>query len=166
MIQAFNDRTENVCACSPRHRSASCRSWHQGEASMLLHRSLQIGLLGLTLATMSSNAFAQTPIGPTERQPTAAQAAQQDRMRSCNIDAGTRNLAGDARRTFMRECLAGRSAPTRPQPNAAQTAQRERMTSCNAEASTRNFAIDARRSFMSDCLAGRTPLPATPAPRR
>ena len=92
-----------------------------------------------------------------QRQPSAAQMAQQERMRTCNAEAGTRHLEGDARRAFMSECLAGRMPPAAgSQPSAAQAAQQERMRSCNAEAGTRNLAGDARRSFMSDCLAGRT----------
>ncbi len=35
----------------------------------------------------------------------AAQKAQQNRMTSCNADAGKQNLKGDARKTFMSNCL-------------------------------------------------------------
>jgi hypothetical protein len=105
--------------------------------------------------------------GTTQHQPSPAQAAQQERMRTCNAEAGNRKLAGDDRRGFMSECLAGRMPPADRQPSAAQQAQQDRMRSCNAEAGTRNLAGDARRSFMSDCLAGRTAsgsgtAPATP----
>jgi hypothetical protein len=41
------------------------------------------------------------------RQPSEAQAAQQQRMRQCNTDARTNNLSGDARKEFMRRCLSG-----------------------------------------------------------
>lgn len=46
------------------------------------------------------------------RQPTEAQAAQQQRMRQCNTDARTNNLTGDARKEFMRRCLSGHSGGT------------------------------------------------------
>jgi len=32
---------------------------------------------------------------------------QQDKMTMCNKDAGAKNLAGDARKKFMSECLSG-----------------------------------------------------------
>ena len=117
----------------------------------------------LLLFGPSAGLLAQgTTEAPAQRQPSAAQATQQERMRSCNAEAGTRSLAGDARRSFMSECLAGRM-PAAPdhQPSAAQAAQQDRMRSCNAEAGTRSLAADARRTFMSDCLAGR----ATATPR-
>jgi hypothetical protein len=44
-------------------------------------------------------------------------------MRACNADAGARNLAGDARRGFMSDCLAGRPPPAGGRPSAAQAAQ-------------------------------------------
>ena len=40
-------------------------------------------------------------------QSAAAPATQQDRMRSCNAEAGTKKLAGDQRRSFMSACLSG-----------------------------------------------------------
>lgn len=49
------------------------------------------------------------------RQPSAAQAAQQDRMRRCNAQATERGLRGDARRGFMRTCLSGRDTPAAAQ---------------------------------------------------
>ncbi|HZH47153.1 MAG TPA: PsiF family protein [Roseococcus sp.] len=39
------------------------------------------------------------------REPTPAQHAQQQKMRACNADARTRELRGDPRKAFMRECL-------------------------------------------------------------
>jgi hypothetical protein len=137
--------------------------------------------LGLPLAGMaqtasgtapgaaSGTAPAPAPASPTPRQPSAAQAAQQERMRDCNAEAGKRSLAGGARRPFMSECLAGRmppapaAQPSAAQPSAAQAAQRERMTSYNAEAGTRKLAAEPRRSFMRDCLAGGAPA-SSPSP--
>ena len=40
-----------------------------------------------------------------KRQPTAAQTAQQNKMKACNAEAGKKGLKGDERRTFMSECL-------------------------------------------------------------
>lgn len=44
---------------------------------------------------------------PQARQPTPAQAAQQQRMRDCNAEARRRNLSGTERSAFMRPCLSG-----------------------------------------------------------
>ncbi len=116
----------------------------------------------LPTASAQGTASAQEP----HRQPSAAQAAQQERMKSCNAGAGARHLGGDARRTFMGDCLAGRTQPAAAgdRPSPAQAAQRERMTSCNAAANTRSLAGGARRSFISECLSGRGA--AAPAPSR
>jgi hypothetical protein len=95
----------------------------------------------------------------TPGSPTPAQAAQQERMRACNADAGARNLTGETRQRFMSDCLAGRVTPgaagAAGGPSSAQAAQQDRMRTCNAEAGTRNLAGEARQRFMSDCLAGR-----------
>jgi psiF repeat len=65
------------------------------------------GLLASTI-TLGVSAAALAQGSPSAgNQPSPAQAAQQERMRTCNADAGTRNLAGDARRSFMSDCLAG-----------------------------------------------------------
>jgi len=41
-------------------------------------------------------------------QPTAAALTpQQQKMKSCNADATAKGLKGDARKTFMSECLKG-----------------------------------------------------------
>jgi len=41
------------------------------------------------------------------KQPSAAQAAQQQKMTDCNKEASARNLKGDERKTFMSSCLNG-----------------------------------------------------------
>ncbi len=86
--------------------------------------------------------------GAAQAQPSAAQLAQQERMKSCNTTAGDQKLAGDARKTFMSDCLAGKtSAPV-------VNSQQEKMKSCNAQAGTQKLAGDARKTFMSTCLKG------------
>jgi hypothetical protein len=42
-----------------------------------------------------------------KRQPTAAQTAQQAKMKTCNAEAGKKGLKGDERRAFMSACLKG-----------------------------------------------------------
>lgn len=113
---------------------------------------------GNTTGNTTGNTVGNTSGNATQRQPTPAQAAQQERMTNCNAEARTRNLSGEPRQGFMRECLAGRMPPAAPaagQPSAAQQAQQNRMRECNATAGTRNLAGDARQAFMRECLAGR-----------
>jgi hypothetical protein len=74
---------------------------------------------------------------------------QQQRMKDCNATAGQRKLSGDARKTFMSECLSG-DAPS----GAATTSQQDKMKTCNAQASKQQLKGDARQQFMSSCLKG------------
>ena len=53
-----------------------------------------------------------TALPAQAREPSPAQQAQHQRMRSCNADARTRELRGDPRKSFMRQCLRRRSEPT------------------------------------------------------
>jgi hypothetical protein len=77
----------------------------------------------------------------------AAGNAQQDRMKSCNADASKKSLQGDARKAFMKDCLAAK-------PAAATNTQQQRMKQCNADATARKLAGDARKDFMRTCLSG------------
>ena len=43
--------------------------------------------------------------GPEKKAPSPAQAAQQQKMKSCNADAGKKALKGDERKKFMSQCL-------------------------------------------------------------
>lgn len=74
---------------------------------------------------------------------------QQQRMKDCNATAGQRKLSGDARKTFMSECLSGHEPS-----GAATTSQQDKMKSCNAQASKQQLKGDARQQFMSSCLKG------------
>ncbi|WCS28831.1 PsiF family protein (plasmid) [Methylobacterium sp. NMS14P] len=82
--------------------------------------------------------------------PSAAQTAQRDRMKSCNVDAGTQRLSGAARKSFMADCLAGKSAA----PAKELTPQQAKMKNCNADASAKSLKGTERKAFMSTCLKG------------
>ncbi len=102
-------------------------------------------LTALILVALSVPANAQT------QAPSAAQAAQRERMTSCNADAGTRKLAGDARKSFMSDCLAGKATAS---PDKELTPQQAKMKSCNADASAKSLKGADRKTFMSTCLKG------------
>jgi len=78
---------------------------------------------------------------PAKKAPTA----QQQKMTACNAEAKTKDLKGDERKAFMKECLSTKKAAT----------QQDKMRSCNADAKTKNLAGDARKAFMKECLSGK-----------
>jgi DNA repair ATPase RecN len=90
--------------------------------------------------------FTTLPLVPASAQ---NQTAQQERMKACNTQASNQKLAGDARRSFMSECLSGKTIAEKPA-----TAQQQKMKDCNATASQQNLSGDKRKSFMSTCLKG------------
>ncbi|HZU87898.1 MAG TPA: PsiF family protein [Stellaceae bacterium] len=96
-------------------------------------RVVLAGCLGAAIAVVP--ALAQQP-----RAPTPAQAAQQERMKSCNADASRRNFNGAARQSFMRACLAGKMTPT------------TLMRVCNAQAAQDKLRSDARKTYVGSCL--------------
>jgi len=76
--------------------------------------------------------------------PALAETAQQQKMQSCNTEAGAKELTGDARKKFMSECLKKDSG----------NAQQQRMRACNAQAKAKSLSGDARKQFMQSCLSG------------
>ncbi|MBE7196896.1 MAG: phosphate-starvation-inducible protein PsiF [Parafilimonas terrae] len=104
-----------------------------------------------TLAFASALVLACTlPAAAQSPAPSAAQTAQRDRMKSCNVDAGTQKLTGAARKDFMADCLAGKTAA----PAKDLTPQQAKMKSCNADASAKSLKGAERKAFMSTCLKG------------
>ncbi|HXC11323.1 MAG TPA: PsiF family protein [Stellaceae bacterium] len=79
--------------------------------------------------------------------PALAQNSQQALMKTCNTEATTQKLAGEARKTFMSDCLSAKSAKTL-------SPQQQKMTKCNTQASSQKLTGDARKKFMSTCLKG------------
>lgn len=82
-----------------------------------------------------------------------ADSAQQNLMKTCNEDAGKKNLSGDVRKAYMKACLSG-DAAAKPAAAGA-TPQQQRMKDCNAEASSKAIKGDARKAFMSSCLSNK-----------
>ena len=74
---------------------------------------------------------------------------QQQRMKDCNATSAQRKLSGDARKTFMSQCLSG-DTPS----GAATTSQQDKMKACNTQANKQQLKGDARQNFMSSCLRG------------
>jgi competence protein ComGC len=75
---------------------------------------------------------------------------QQQKMTSCNADAKTKALTGDARKDFMKTCLSASSSA----PAATGNSQQQKMKTCNADATTKGLKGDDRKAFMKSCLSG------------
>lgn len=78
-----------------------------------------------------------------------AATTQQNKMKVCNADATAKNLTGDARTTFMSNCL---KATTPAATTPAATTQQQKMKDCNTVATNQSLTGDARKNFMSTCL--------------
>lgn len=66
---------------------------------------------------------------------------QQEKMKTCNADAKTKELKGDERKAFMSDCLkAGNS-------------QQNKMKTCNADPQAKTLKGEERKAFMSKCLS-------------
>ncbi|HEY7580842.1 MAG TPA: PsiF family protein [Acetobacteraceae bacterium] len=86
-------------------------------------------------------ALAGTPaLAQNAKPPTPAQAQQQQRMASCNAEAGERNLSGDARKSYMSACLGGKMNQT------------TLMKVCNNQATQDKLSSEARKTYLGTCL--------------
>ncbi|MBX9818018.1 MAG: phosphate starvation-inducible protein PsiF [Burkholderiaceae bacterium] len=100
-----------------------------------------ISLVALGLALAVGGAHAAEDKAPT---------AQQNKMKTCNADAKTKELKGDERKKFMSECLSAKPAAAE-----AGTSQQSKMKTCNADAKTKELKGDERKKFMSECLSAK-----------
>ncbi|WP_334157124.1 PsiF family protein [Oryzomicrobium sp.] len=98
--------------------------------------------VALTFATLAAG----SALAADEKKPTP----QQERMKSCNKEAGDKALKGDERKKFMSSCLKGETAAE----DSKATPQQEKMKSCNKEAGDKALKGDERKKFMSSCLKG------------
>jgi len=95
----------------------------------MLERILIAALLAAPLCAVAADDKAKTP--------------QQEKMTSCNKEAGDKGLKGDDRKKFMSECL-----------SKGKMSQQEKMKACNKEAGDKALKGDDRKKFMSECLKG------------
>jgi hypothetical protein len=94
----------------------------------------QIPLLaGIALVLAATHAHALTP--------------QQEKMKTCNAEAGAKGLKGADRQSFMKTCLAAQPA------GAPLTPQQQKMKTCNADAAAKGLSGEGRKKFMSGCLS-------------
>jgi hypothetical protein len=77
--------------------------------------------------------------------------AQQEKMKTCNADATSKQLKGDERKAYMKTCLG--SSGTADQKKEL-TPQQQKMSSCSKDAKAKGLKGDERKTFMSTCLKG------------
>lgn len=68
------------------------------------------------------------------------------KQQSCARQADARNLEGDERKAFLKECRATNRSPK-------VLAQQEKMRNCNRTAGERKLTGDERKKFMKECLS-------------
>jgi hypothetical protein len=96
-------------------------------------RLLFAALLAAPLCVLAAEGTAETK----------AKTPQQEKMTSCNKEAGDKGMKGDERKKFMSQCL-----------SAAKMSQQEKMKACNKEAGENALKGEERKKFMSECLKG------------
>lgn len=79
--------------------------------------------------------------------PALGATAQQEKMKTCNADAATRQLQGPERQDFMKSCLSAQKSSLTP--------QQQKMSTCSKDAAAQHLTGDARKQFMSTCLKGK-----------
>ncbi|MBG0524217.1 phosphate starvation-inducible protein PsiF [Enterobacter cloacae] len=99
--------------------------------------TILVGLLSSVFMMASANAAEKT-LTP-----------QQQRMTTCNQQATAKALKGDARKTYMSDCL--KNGASKPDEKSL-TPQQQKMRECNAKATEQMLKGDDRSKFMSACL--------------
>lgn len=116
-----------------------------------------IATLGFALGILAMPMLAQAQAQATP---------QQSRMAQCNKEATGKT--GEARKTFMKECLASKPAaaeaakPAAKEPAKAEkkaaaegkklSPQQEKMSFCSKDAKAKGLKGEERKKFMSECL--------------
>jgi hypothetical protein len=105
-----------------------------------MRRATWLLTIGAALAILA----AQAPLAQADEN------SQQMKMSSCNADATSKGLSGDARKTYMQKCLSHASTTSSTKTNS----QQEKMKTCNADAGAKGLKGDDRSAFMKTCLSG------------
>jgi hypothetical protein len=101
---------------------------------------LTISALALALAALASPVFAASHAASApmaEKKPTA----QQNKMGTCNKEAGEKKLEKEARSAFMKDCLSAKPAAAAASP------------ACEKSAAEKKLAGAAKTSYLKKCTA-------------
>lgn len=110
-------------------------------------------ILWLGLALSVGIAHAADGDAP-KKEPSAAQKAQREKMKTCNAEAKEKALKGDERKTFMKECLSsGKSDKRDAAAKQAKADEKAKTKACQQEAKAQSLKGDARKAYISECVA-------------
>ncbi len=109
---------------------------------------------------LSLGAMAAVPAFAASSTAAKPMTSSQQKMAECSHQS--KGMKGEAHKTFMSNCLHGKSTAAEPAKTTAaatpmeksKTTPQERMKTCSADAKTKGLKGDARKSFMSTCLKG------------
>ena len=82
-----------------------------------------------------------------------AKTKQQSKMTTCNADPKAKELKGDERKAFMKDCLS----------SGKQEKQQTKMGTCSTEFKATGKEGKERQAFMKECLSADKPAAAKPA---
>jgi endonuclease/exonuclease/phosphatase (EEP) superfamily protein YafD len=107
-----------------------------------MNNKLRFGALAVCLVLSTyAPALAQAVGTPSDTQ------LQQQKREACDTQATGKSLSGEARKTFMDECLA-----TPGMPVANNDDRNARRESCRAQAIAKNLSGDSKKAFINLCL--------------
>ena len=105
---------------------------------------LMISTLALSLAALASPVFAAAHAASApmaDKKPTA----QQTKMGTCNKDAGEKKLEGDARKTFMKQCLSAKPAAIAASPACEKSAEEKKLAGASKTSYLKKCAADSKK---------------------
>lgn len=97
------------------------------------------------LVTLLFGLIFLTTVGAAEKTLTP----QQQRMTTCNQQATAKAIKGEARKSYMSDCL--KNSKSEPGEKSL-TPQQQKMRECNVQATEQSLKGDDRNKFMSACL--------------
>jgi hypothetical protein len=105
-----------------------------------MKKILSLLALGLSLSLGVAHAADEKAASP-----------QQSKMKTCNADPKAKELKGDERKAFMKECLSAKAEPAAD----GKSAQQSKMKTCNSDPKAKELKGDARKAFMKECLSAK-----------
>ena len=75
---------------------------------------MKLLIIALSFALAAGATFARSahePAAAASESTVAAAGSQQNKMKTCNADAKTKDLHGADRKSFMKQCLSGKAKP-------------------------------------------------------
>lgn len=106
-----------------------------------------LALAALALPSLAAPAAGDSPA--TAPAPASAQITKE----TCRAQAKEKNLKGEERKAFIKECRGTGAVQADKSAKSAKGGQQTRMKTCNAEAKTQQLKGDARKAFMKECLS-------------